>query len=424
MRMGFARALGFAVLCVAGSGTVWAQTATSARHEHAHENEAGSTEQDPAYGPDAVRQELERLRAEFETLRQQYEQRLNVLETKLAALDQQAAPQQPVTIDGASLPVYGNATALSKIFNPDVAVIGNFVGVATPRADDPRPPFDLREAETSLQAIVDPFAKADFFLGFSREGVEIEEGYVTFPTVPGGLLVKAGKFRSAIGRVNTAHTHNLPWIDRPLLIGNLVGGDEGIADSGVSAARLIPNPWLFLEITGELTSVGSSDVSSLARARAYRDVTESTNVDLGLSFLSGAASIVAADATTATLLSVDGTFRYRPLRRAIYRSFLARSELVWRREDAEAATAFGVYAGAEYQFARRWFAGVRWDYSQRAMDPDARDIGASWLVTFWPSEFSQIRGQYRRTTSAERRTVNDLFIQVLFSIGAHGAHAY
>jgi hypothetical protein len=75
-------------------------------------------------------------------------------------------------------------TAFSKIFNPDLAVIGNFVGVAGGRHQDPRPALELREAETSLQAIVDPYARADFFFGFSPEGVEIEEGYLTFPTLP------------------------------------------------------------------------------------------------------------------------------------------------------------------------------------------------------------------------------------------------
>ena len=407
----YVRALVLAALCAAASGTAWGQT------------EAARTQQDRSSGSDAVRQELEQLRTEFETLRQQYEQRLNALEAQLVTLEQQAPPPQSVPIEGRSLPVYGNVTALSKIFNPDIAVVGNFVGVAAPRSDDRRPPFDLREVETSLQAVVDPYAKADFFFGFSREGVEIEEGYVTFSELPGGVLAKAGKFRSAIGRVNTMHAHNLPWIDRPLITGNLLGGDEGIAHAGVAAARLIPNPWLFLEVTGELTAVGS-DFSPLARARAYRDITESTNVDLGFSFLSGTASFAAADVSAARIVSVDGTFRYRPLRRAIYRSFLTRSELVWRRDSADAPTVFGVYAAAEYQFARRWFAGARWDYSQRAFDSDARDTGASWLLTFWPSEFSQIRGQYRRTKYAEGRTANDLLMQVLFSIGAHGAHAF
>ena len=40
----------------------------------------------------------------------------------------------------------------------------------------------------------------------------------------------------------------------------------------------------------------------------------------------------------------------------------------------------------------------------------------SWLVTFWPSEFSQIRGQYRRTYYAEGQTANEVLFQFLFSI--------
>jgi len=326
---------------------------------------------------------------------------------------------------GGTLPVYGNVTALSKIFNPDIAVIGNFVGAAGHHPRDPRPSLDLREVEASLQAVVDPYARADFFFGFSRDGVEIEEGYLTFPALPGGLLARAGKFRSAFGRVNPMHVHILPWIDRPLVSQNLLGGDEGLAAAGLAAARLVPNPWVFLEITGELSAAGRSELGYLARARGYRDVSESANLDLGFSWFSGAASSDAADASASTrIIGIDGTFRYRPLRRAIYQRFAARTELVWRREDANVASAFGAYAGAEYQLARRWLTGARWDYSQRAFDPRVKDTGASWMLTFWPSEFSQIRGQYRRTRYAEGETANDLLLQLLFSIGAHGAHPF
>jgi hypothetical protein len=45
-------------------------------------------------------------------------------------------------------------------------------------------------------------------------------------------------------------------------------------------------------------------------------------------------------------------------------------------------------------------------------------------LTFWPSEFSQIRGQYRRTNYAEGISANELLFQFNFSIGAHGAHAF
>jgi hypothetical protein len=67
---------------------------------------------------------------------------------------------------------------------------------------------------------------------------------------------------------------------------------------------------------------------------------------------------------------------------------------------------------------------VRGDYSERADDPTLVDKGGSFLLTFWPSEFSQIRAQYRRTRLGEGTNANELFFQFLFSIGAHGAHAF
>jgi len=88
------------------------------------------------------------------------------------------------------------------------------------------------------------------------------------------------------------------------------------------------------------------------------------------------------------------------------------------------ANAFGMYASVDYQFSQRWFAGVRIDLSDRATDPTKRDRSQSLLLTYWPSEFSQIRGQYRRTAYADGPTANELLFQFLFSIGAHGAHVF
>ena len=97
-----------------------------------------------------------------------------------------------------ALPVYGNASAMSKIFNPDIAVIGNFVGAAGRNEIDPRPAMQLDEAEVSLQAVVDPYARADFFLAASPEGLEIEEGFLTFPTLPGGAADEGGEAEGAV----------------------------------------------------------------------------------------------------------------------------------------------------------------------------------------------------------------------------------
>jgi hypothetical protein len=398
-----------------------------------------------------VRAELDKLRKEFEAVRDDYGARLAALEAKLGALGapptqaQATAPGQapptevPVPPGAAgsggpsgSLPVYGNASAMSKIFNPDIAVIGNFLGAMGENTISPSPALAFDEAEATFQAVVDPYARADFFLAFSPEGVEIEEGFLTFTSLPGGLLAKVGKLKEQVGKVNTLHPHSLPWVDKPLMTQNLFGGDEGLADEGISVSKLIMNPVLFLEATGEVyqgnsslfQNEGRSNVSWVGRLRGYRDVTEGTNLDVGGSIAYGH-NDVGPDFTT-RLVGIDATFRYRPLRRAIYRRFQGRTELFWSRRGQEEGdvNALGMYASGEYQFARRWFGGARYDWSERAYDNSLVDKGPSLVLTFWPSEFSQIRGQYRRTHYAENVTANEFLFQFLFSIGAHGAHVF
>jgi hypothetical protein len=52
------------------------------------------------------------------------------------------------------------------------------------------------------------------------------------------------------------------------------------------------------------------------------------------------------------------------------------------------------------------------------------DTGGSLILTYWPSEFSQVRGQYRRTNYAQASAANEFLFQFQFSIGAHGAHPF
>jgi hypothetical protein len=386
----------------------------------------------------ALRLEIERLREEIDALRRAYDARLNDLATALAQLEREppqavspgTAPVTSATGPDGTLPVYGNVSALSKIFNPDLAVIGNFIGSGGSNPRVSTPALSLREVETSLQAVVDPYARADFFVGITPDGVEIEEGYITFPTLPGGLLMKAGKLRSGFGKVNVLHTHLLPWTDRPLVMANLLGGEEGMAGAAMSVARLLPNPWFFLEATGEVSCTESEqfhcdrarDMTYLGRVRGYQDLNEASNVDLGASVAYGRNGV--EESSTTRLVGVDATFRFRPLRRAIYRRVLARSELIWNRRSEIGSTAFGTYVSGDYQFARRWFAGVRYDRAARALEAGMNDSAISGVLTYWPSEYSQIRGQYRRTRYADADHGNELLFQFQFSIGAHGAHAF
>lgn len=392
--------------------------------------------------------EADRLKTELEALRQEFAARIAAIEARLRAVETAAPPAstatpaeavppptpEPVTAPPPALapaPPFGAPAGSSKMFNPDIAAIGDFIGAAGRSPGGGEPSLQLHEAELSFQAIVDPYARADVYLTFGPDEVGIEEAFVTFPTLPGGFLMKVGRLRDAFGKINAAHNHVLPFAERPLMTQNLLGGEEGLGDSGISVSRLFPNRFAFIEATGQVFRGDSaifraekrSDLAYVGHLRGYRDLTESTNIDLGGSFARGHND--GGPAAITRLWGVDATFRYRPLRRSIYTHLLARAEATWsRRSEAPELKAFGAYGYLEYQFARRWTGGVRLDTADHALDPSLKDKSASFLLTYAPSEFSLVRGQFRRSHWADGLRSNEFLFQFLFSIGAHGAHPF
>jgi hypothetical protein len=334
----------------------------------------------------------------------------------------------------------GAGGSAAKALNPDISVIGDFIGALGGNSQqntvslEPIPAFQMHESEIGLQAIIDPYSRGDFFISFGEQGVNLEEGYITFTALPGSFVAKVGKMRSVFGKVNTMHNHVLPWVERPIVTNNLVAGEDGIDDAGVSIERILPAPkGIFLEATGQVFRGDSgdvfhssqrSDVSTVAHLRGYRDISESTNLDLGISYARGHNDLGTNFLTH--LYGVDATVRWKPLRRSIYHSFVGRSEFIWsdRQQLPTTQKAFGYYASADYQFARRWFLGGRYDHSDRSRDSALTDKGGSVVLTYWPSEFSQLRGQYRFTHYANNIDANELFVQLIFSLGAHGAHPF
>ena len=406
------------------------------------------------------------------------EQRMRELEDRVIALEGQirmlkATQAQPASAQGAPTPAPAEATgpgqtappqgapqtqaaalasaeqgpslggaggSAAKALNPDISVIGDFIGALGGNSQQntvslqPIPAFQMHESEVGFQSIIDPYARGDFFISFGEEGVNLEEGYITFTALPAGFVAKVGKMRSAFGKVNTMHNHVLPWVERPLVSNNLVAGEDGIDDAGFSIQRILPAPkGIFLEATGQLfrgdagdvfKSSQRSDVSTVAHLRGYRDINESTNLDLGVSYARGH-NDVGSDFLT-HLYGVDATLRWKPLRRSIYHSFVARSEFIWsdRQQLRTTQKSFGYYASADYQLGRRWFLGGRYDHSDRSREDALTDKGGSVVLTYWPSEFSQLRGQYRFTRYANNIDTNELFVQLIFSLGAHGAHPF
>ena len=170
------------------------------------------------------------------------------------------APQAPQT------PGLGGATSNAKLLNPDISLIGDFIGSAGHNKVAPSRSLELHESELGIQAIIDPYARADVFISFGEEGVEVEEGYLTFTSLPAGLLLKVGKLRAEFGKMNTLHNHALATIDRPLVTNNLVGGEDGINDAGFSLSRFVKGPkdW-FLQGTAQVFRGDSSDIFTANR---------------------------------------------------------------------------------------------------------------------------------------------------------------
>ena len=324
----------------------------------------------------------------------------------------------------------------STYFNPSISVIGNFLAVAgDENPNEDLPSASLRESEVGLQAVVDPYGRADFFIAFDEEGAEIEEGFITFTALPADLLVKVGRMRTFFGKVNTLHLHTLPWPDEPLPIVDILGSDEGWIGTGVSAARLIPLPAdTFSELTlqvfrgeaeGLFAEEERSDLAWNGHYRVFRDLTESTNLDLGLSYAFGPNDSGPGEETR--LAALDATYRWKPLQRGRYRSFVARGELFRAEREhpgPDPGEALGWFASGEVQLARRWFLGARVESAEHPDDPGARDRGLAGLLTFWPSEFSQLRGELRRREYADGSTADEFLMQLQFAIGAHGAHPF
>ena len=93
------------------------------------------------------------------------EERIRALEAEVQSLKAAApaggAPVAPAAAETLqlptpSLPVYGGAASLSKALNPDIGIVGSFVGATGRNLVNPYPSLSMQESEVSLQAIVDP----------------------------------------------------------------------------------------------------------------------------------------------------------------------------------------------------------------------------------------------------------------------------
>jgi len=390
------------------------------------------------------------LDARIDSLAVQLRQAQEAIEQQRALIDILIQTQsQPAPSPPQGMPAVGRLVApqqASNLLNPNISLIGDIRAQAgRDFAPDTRA-FTLHEAEIGIQAPIDPFARADAFIAMSpEEGVDLEEMYITFQTLPLGLQAKIGKFRSNFGKFNRTHVPETPFSDRPLVTETYFG-EEGLAGVGASLSLFIPNPWVYLNLDAEFTATPEEapafaifdstagefltggrrrDLLYLTRLGTFLDLSESTNLTLGATYATGVHA--PAGALRTHIEGLDLTLRWQPLRRAIYTSIEWQTEVLFSQREQPGGgrvNSSGLFSYIDWQILRRWHIGARYDFTQFPDTSVADEQGVLGFLTFTPSEFSMITVQGRGVRRTDGSWHGVGMLRITFNIGPHGAHPF
>ncbi|MCH7494647.1 MAG: hypothetical protein IH825_00950 [Candidatus Marinimicrobia bacterium] len=327
--------------------------------------------------------------------------------------------------------------------NPNIGLITKFTGdalaigeIEIDEEEGSPEGFNFHEVELSFQMVIDPYARADFFIAFlpEEEAVELEEAFITVFSLPFDLRAKAGIIRTKLGRLNPIHPPEVVFVDYPLPLEMYFGG-EGLVGTGVSVSYLIPNKWdLFWEATFEVTNGdnemifngnSTNDLAYNGHFSSFFNLGDNSALLLGGTAMSGVNDELGLNRTN--VYGIDITYKWRPLRRQLYKSFTWQTEFFFLdREEGtpENIKAAGFYSYMEYQLGRRWFVLGRYDRAELTDNSGNASEKYVAALTYFPSNFQTIRLQSTTSKDFTGESSTLLSLQWNFVIGAHGAHIY
>jgi hypothetical protein len=440
----------------------------------------------PVWGADAdlqaLRAEITQMKKSYEERLAALEARLATAEAKAAPVPAPApaaaavasAPAAPASESSfnpaISVVLAGTYVRLSQ--DPEAYAIGGFMPTGGEVAP-PRRSFGLGESELGIAANIDPTLRGQLTVALAPEGgADVEEAFVRALALGNGLGLQAGRFLSGIGYMNSQHAHAWDFADAPLAYKAMLGGQ--MKTDGVQLKWLAPTDF-FLELGAELGAGGafpSTDRNrngatvAAAFARVGGDAGDTASWRAGLSWLGTSPRERTYEDVDAAGKAVSNAFSGRSrtwLADAVWKwqppggqSLVLQTEVFHRREtgrlafdvggagleDGYAASQSGGYGQAVWQFQPRWRLGLRHDRLASGTPAIGLiDTGVltaadfpllagytptrnSVMVDFSPSEFSRWRLQLARDRSRSDAVDNQLWLQYVVSMGAHGAHQY
>ena len=426
-----------------------------------------------------LRRQLNELKQQTLHIQKTYEKQIEALEQRLSELENQPekgpAPT-PVARVATPSSVTGQASGssiqigLSGLFafggsSVDNTALKNLqAGAHDPNQNG----FTVQNVELSLNGVVDPYfdGQANLIFQIDADGetvVELEEAFLTTRSLPWGLQVKGGQYFTEFGRQNKQHPHTWTFVDQPVVLSRLFGGD-GLRSPGARVSWLMPTDWyseLYLSaqnakgetVTSFLSKAGETVAGHTLIDRNGRnvgdllysvrwlngfDLSDAVSMNVGVSGLWGPNA--SGTTTDTAIYGADLYLKWQPAYTHRGFPFVSwHTEVLSRRYEAgdsgdptrETLKDWGLFTQALWGFKRGWVAGLRLEYAaadgNTASDP-LRDTRKRYSpnVTWYPTEFSKLRLQYNhdRAEHLPGGSANSLWLQTEFSIGRHMAHTF
>ena len=343
--------------------------------------------------------------------------------------------------------------------------------------------FSLGETELGLAGTVDNLFRAEARLVLAQNGqdfsVSLEEGFFETLGLPGGTKVKAGKFYSSVGYLNNKHPHEWDFVDLPLAYKAFFGGQ--LNNTGAQLSWVAPLDDLYLKLGGELGQGmsypnGNNFNENKPRlgtvfAKLGGDIGTESSWLGGLSYVTSSTGnrprVSALNDTdtfdftgSTSVVIADFVYKWAPNGNASRQNFKLQGEAFWNTQKGSAAitspnsyvsctapcfgnaytnTQSGFYVQAIYQFMPNWRLGYRFDQlygGNSSYGFSGETLSGSALEAFNPtrnslmidwanSEYSMFRLQLAQDTLyGPGKTNNQVFLQYVMSLGAHGLHRF
>jgi hypothetical protein len=356
-----------------------------------------------------------------------------------------------------------------SVFNPSIGLVGETVfsyrskGSSQTGSDRPGG-FDAfqRSVELNAAASVDPFAKAyvvanataDAQTGEATFG--IEEAALQTESLPWNLTVKAGRFFGEFGRLAYIHDHELPFVNRPLVLDQYIGGES--RTDGIQINWLLPvEHYVSLTVGvgnqfgGDIPPNNVGDFRHLGgwnywgRLSTYFDLTPDISLEPGVSGLWNPKTIdrdgplSQPDGSTLTererrLVGADLALSWKPLRNNQFQSLTWGTEVLQSNNrydvtdpagsalSSRSVSSLGLYSYLTYKFHRQWSTGFLYGFVEDAQNNKVKTYEYSPYITWALSHWNQLRLQYTYTDHnalSGLRPDSAVYVQWAWIIGSH-----